>query len=51
LAISWAGCQLIHQIGRQGGQSIVSVVRPTVFDRHVPAFDMAGLAQAMAERG
>src|SRR3984893_2825246 len=39
-----------NQIGRQFRQSIVLVVRPAIFDGHVFALDMAGLAQALAER-
>jgi hypothetical protein len=35
-----------NQIGGQGGQSIVAAFRPTVFDHHVPALDIAGLGQA-----
>ena len=32
-------------------QSIVLALRPAIFDRHVPALDIAGFAQALAERG
>ena len=39
-----------NQIGRQRRQPIVLVVRPAIFDRHVTALDIAGLAQALAER-
>ena len=39
-----------NQIGRQRRQSIVLVLRPAIFDRHVPALDIAGFAQALAER-
>ena len=39
-----------NQIGRQSRQSIVLALRPAVFDRHVPALDIAGFAQALAER-
>ena len=34
-----------NQIGRQCRQSIVLVFCPTVFDRHVAAFDIAGFTQ------
>ena len=39
-----------NQIGRQRRQSIVLALRPAIFDRHVPALDIAGFAQALAER-
>ena len=39
-----------NQIGRQCRQSIVLALRPAIFDRHVPALDVAGFAQALAER-
>ena len=39
-----------NQIGRQCRQPIVLTLRPAVFDRHVPALDIAGFAQALAER-
>ena len=39
-----------NQIGRQCRQSIVFALRPAIFDRHVPALDIAGFAQALAER-
>ena len=40
-----------HQFGRQRRQPIVLAVRPAVFDRHVLAVDIAGLAQTLPERG
>ena len=40
-----------YQIGCEVGQSIVLVLRPAILDRHVPALDVAGLAQALAECG
>jgi hypothetical protein len=40
-----------NQIGRQGRQSIVLALRPTVFDRDVPALDVAGLVQTLPEAG
>jgi hypothetical protein len=33
----------MDQIGHQRRQSVVLTVGPTVFDRHVLAFDIAGL--------
>ena len=33
------------------GKSIVLALRPAILDRHVPALDIAGFAQALAERG
>ena len=39
-----------HQFGRHGRQPFVLAVRPAVFDRDVPALDIAGLAQTLAER-
>ena len=39
------------QIGRQRRQSIVLTFRPAIFDRDVLALDIAGLLQALAERG
>src|SRR5947209_6415750 len=38
-----------YQIGCEVGQSIILPLRPAILDRHVPALDMAGLAQALAE--
>ena len=40
-----------HQVGRQRRQSIDLTVGPAVLDRHVLAFDVAGLVQALAECG
>ena len=40
-----------NQIGRQRRQPIILALRPAVFDRDVPALDIAGFAQALAERG
>ena len=40
-----------NQLVRQRQQSIVLPLRPPVFDRHVAALDVAGVAQASAERG
>jgi hypothetical protein len=39
-----------NQIGRQCRQSVVLVVRPEVFGRHVPALDIAGFGKALVER-
>jgi hypothetical protein len=41
---------LADQIGRQFRQSFVLTFTPTVFDRNILAFDIAGLLQALAER-
>jgi hypothetical protein len=38
-----------NQIGRQGRQSIVLVLGPAVFDRHVPALNITGFIQASAK--
>src|SRR5215471_6393105 len=38
-----------NQIGRQSRQAIVLALSPTVFDRHIPAFDIAGFLQAPLE--
>jgi len=40
-----------NQIGCQCRQSIAVPFRPAVFDRHVPALDIAGFHQALAKRG
>ena len=40
-----------NQISRQCRQPIVLALCPTVFDRQIFAFDVAGFAQALAERG
>jgi len=39
-----------NQIGRQRWQPIVVTIRPAEFDRDILAFDIANLAQALAER-
>ena len=38
------------QIGRQRRQSVVLTFRPTVFDRHILAFDIARFLQTLVER-
>ena len=38
------------QIGRQCRQSVVLTFRPTVFDRHILAFDIARFLQTLVER-
>jgi hypothetical protein len=43
--INFAG----DEIGGQSGQPIKATVRPTVFDRHVLALDIAGCAKAPLE--
>ena len=40
----------MDQIGRHPWQPIKSIVRPAEFDRYILAFDIARLAQALAER-
>jgi len=39
------------EVGGQCGQPIVPILCPAVFDRHILSFDIAGFAQALAERG
>jgi hypothetical protein len=39
------------QISHQSGQAIVLALQPVVLDGHVLAFEVAGLAEALAERG
>src|ERR1043166_3870473 len=38
------------EIGSQGGQTIVSVLCPAVFDRQILARDIAGIAQPLLDR-
>jgi hypothetical protein len=49
-----AGCDhaypTTNQFGRHHRQAIVPILRPTVFDRHILAFDVASFFQAKAER-
>jgi hypothetical protein len=50
-----AGCRdyvdvTIDEVGGQSGQPIIATLRPAVFDRHVLALDVAGLAEPLAER-
>jgi hypothetical protein len=40
-----------HQIDRQLWQSIVLALRPVVYDRNIPAFDITSFAQALPEGG
>src|SRR5215471_19518976 len=40
---------MLDQIRGQRGKSIDMVVRPAAIDRHVPAFGVAGFAQALPE--
>src|SRR5690242_5512685 len=40
-----------NQIGRQGGNPIISTLRPAVVDGHVPAFDKAEFVQPFPESG
>jgi hypothetical protein len=41
----------LDEIGRQHRQSIRMSLSPAIFNRDVLAFDIAGLVQALAERG
>src|SRR5262249_20856326 len=41
----------LHQIGRQSRQSIIATFRPTVIDRDVLAFEIAGISQTLPEPG
>jgi hypothetical protein len=38
-----------HQIGCEVGEPLIFIVRPSEFDRHVAAFDVAGFAQALTK--
>jgi hypothetical protein len=38
------------QVGRQCWQPVVLLLRPTIFDRNVAAFDIAGFGKALAKR-
>src|SRR5262249_13487496 len=40
-----------NQVGRKLWQSIVLILRPTIFDRHVLALDKSGFLEALAECG
>jgi hypothetical protein len=40
----------VNQLSRQCRQSVVLILGPAVFDRHVSALDVAHLIQAKAER-
>jgi hypothetical protein len=40
-----------NEVGRHGPQSIVLAFAPAIFDRNVPAFNVADLLQAVAECG
>lgn len=39
------------EISGQCGQPVLSALCPAVFNRHVLALDIAGIAQSLAERG
>src|SRR5262249_5367259 len=43
------GHRSANQFGHQGRQSIVLILAPAVFDRHVLAFEIAGVLEALAE--
>jgi hypothetical protein len=45
------GDPALHQIGRQFRQPIDFVARPAELDSHVLPLDVAGFAEAFAERG
>jgi hypothetical protein len=45
------GHPTVNQVGGQRGQSIELTLRPTIFDHHVAAFDIAGFVQALAQSG
>src|SRR5262245_47799876 len=45
------GDLVLNQLGRQRRQSVILVFRPAVLDCHVLTLDVAGLLQALAERG
>jgi hypothetical protein len=45
------GHPAVDQIGRQCRQSVILAVCKTIFDRHVLAFDVAGLLQALSDAG
>src|SRR4051812_48056699 len=38
-----------NEIGGQGGQPIIAILRPAVFDRHVLILDITHIAQPLAE--
>src|SRR5215831_1126156 len=40
-----------YQIGCEVGESIILVVRPAIFDRHILVFDVPGFADALPECG
>jgi hypothetical protein len=40
-----------YQIGGQRGQAIIVILGPAVFEQHVTALNIAGLAEALAEGG
>jgi hypothetical protein len=49
---AFAHCDLrAHELARECRQSIHLTFCPAVFDRHVLPFNIAGLAQSLAERG
>jgi putative tryptophan/tyrosine transport system substrate-binding protein len=42
---------IADQVFHQRRQAIVLALQPVVLDRHIPAFDVAGLTKPLAERG
>src|SRR2546430_10436111 len=44
------GDRTAHKFGRLRGQPVVLTLCPTVFDGHIPTFDVASFAQALLER-
>ena len=45
-----AAC-LSNQIGNQGRQAIMAILRPAELDRHVPPLDVTRFVQTLPERG
>ena len=39
----------MNEVVSQCGKTIILIVRPAIFDRHIPAFDIAGFLQALTE--
>jgi hypothetical protein len=42
---------MADEVSHQSRQAIVLALQPVILDRHIPAFDVAGFAQASAECG
>src|SRR5688572_27150036 len=41
----------LDEVGRKGRQSIVLEIRPAKLDRYIPAFDVPGVFEPLAEGG